>query len=299
MDSVALFKNINNLIIALSNLLWPIVILIIILLFRSDISKLLTRVKKGKFFGQELELNVSEFQKTIKKAEQEVPELPINIENYNIKIKQLDSDISEILKASEINPEIGILRLSSILEKDIRITSASLGDLDTNKNTSAIKQFKLLLDRKRLPSHTSESLQIFWNLRNLIVHGKSKHDKHDILRILDIGLTLLKTIRLIPHETNIVYKSNVDLFEEKECTIIRKGVKGLILQTTSSDGKKIFKRIFPTTRSSYYEKDKQVSWEWNFSNVWNKTWYINPDTKEKLVAWDGACEFYGRYIDEI
>lgn len=54
MDPATLFKSINELIIALSKLLWPVVILVVIVLFRSDITTLLNRVRKGRLFGQEL-----------------------------------------------------------------------------------------------------------------------------------------------------------------------------------------------------------------------------------------------------
>lgn len=301
MDSATRFKNIIELIIAISRLLWPIVTLIVILLFRSDIKALLTRIRKGKLFGQELELdpNVSEFQRTVKEAEQEVPAISTDKEDYDKKTEKLDSDIDEVLKASEINPEIGILRLSTLLEKDIRIIAASLGDIDSDIKASAIRQFQVLLNRKRLPRHTSESLKIFWDLRNRIVHGHGKHDKRDILRVLDVGLNLLKTIRSIPHERNIVYHPGVVLYEDEQCNNVREGVKGLILETTSSDGSKTFKRIFPTRQDSYYKKGERVTWEWNLSHVWNKTWYINPDTNEKTLAWASAGEFTGRHVDEI
>jgi hypothetical protein len=250
MDSATLFKSINELIVAFSKLLWPIVTIVIIFIFRSDIAKVLSRVRKGKLFGQELELDpqVSDFQKTVREAEQEVPDISSDTEEYDKKAEKLDSDISEVLKASEINPEIGILRLSSLLEKEIRVIASSLGDLNADKRISAIRLFQVLIDKRRLPKHTSESLRIFWELRNRV-------------RILDIGLNLLKTIWSIPHDINIVYHPGVELFEDAECNIKRGEVKGLILETTSPDGNKTFKRIFPTTRLQYYQKGKRVSWE--------------------------------------
>lgn len=301
MDSATLFKSINELIVAFSKLLWPIVTIVIIFIFRSDIAKVLSRVRKGKLFGQELELDpqVSDFQKTVREAEQEVPDISSDTEEYDKKAEKLDSDISEVLKASEINPEIGILRLSSLLEKEIRVIASSLGDLNADKRISAIRLFQVLIDKRRLPKHTSESLRIFWELRNRVVHGHGQHDKRDILRILDIGLNLLKTIWSIPHDINIVYHPGVELFEDAECNIKRGEVKGLILETTSPDGNKTFKRIFPTTRLQYYQKGKRVSWEWDLSNVWEKTWYIDPDTNQKKPAWSSAGEFIGRHIDEI
>jgi len=50
-DWVKVFKLINEFIVAIAQLLWPIVILVIVLIFRRDIAVLLRRVRKGKLFG--------------------------------------------------------------------------------------------------------------------------------------------------------------------------------------------------------------------------------------------------------
>jgi hypothetical protein len=53
-------KDIAALIQAISSLLWPILVLLVVLIFRSQIEEVLgqfKRMKKGKFFGQEIELS--------------------------------------------------------------------------------------------------------------------------------------------------------------------------------------------------------------------------------------------------
>ena len=75
MDAATLFKLIIELISAIAKLLWPIIALVIILIFRKDIAALLTRVRKGKLFGQEVELDPSmdEFRKRVGEAQSEIP----------------------------------------------------------------------------------------------------------------------------------------------------------------------------------------------------------------------------------
>jgi hypothetical protein len=56
-------KDIAVLIQALSSLLWPILAFLIVLVFRLEIRDVmvrLARMKRGKFFGQEIEIEVSE-----------------------------------------------------------------------------------------------------------------------------------------------------------------------------------------------------------------------------------------------
>ncbi|HEX3034769.1 MAG TPA: hypothetical protein VHT73_06475 [Thermodesulfobacteriota bacterium] len=250
MDSATQFKLINELIIAIAQPLWPIVTLIIVLVFRRDIAALLRRMRRGKLFGQEMELDpaVTEFRKAVEEAQEEIPESSVAEEQYEKEVQQLDRDEREVLEAAKVNPELGIIKLSSILEREIRVLAGSLGQLGQQRRIPATQLFRLLVDKGYLPVHTTKSLQIFWDLRNQIVHGYAPRDAHNVLKVLDIGLVLLKTIKSIPHEVNIVYLSGVNLYSDPECTNMVEGAKGLILETISPGKAEVFKRIFPTTR---------------------------------------------------
>src|SRR5207247_1607762 len=73
-----LFKLINECIVALAQLLWPIVTLVLLLVFRRDITALLTRLRKGKFLGQEVELDpaIERFRSSVAQAEKELLSVP-------------------------------------------------------------------------------------------------------------------------------------------------------------------------------------------------------------------------------
>jgi len=301
MDSATLFKLIIELISAIAKLLWPIIALVIILIFQKDIAALLTRIRKGKLFGQEVELDpsVDKFRKIVEEAQSEIPESTVIEEKYEKESEGLDRDVKEILEAAKVNPELGIIRLSSILEREIRVLAGSLGYLKYRVQIPITQLFRIMVEKGFLPKHTSDSLKIFWDIRNQIVHGKKTEDDRIIIKFLDIGLDLLRTVRSIPHEINVVHQSGVDLYSDKDCKNKLEGVKGLILETTSSDKSVIFKRIFPTTNSSYYQKGKRVTWEWNLSNIWEKTWYIDPDDGQTKEAWHSSGEFAGRYMEDI
>ena len=298
---VKVFKLINEFIVAIAQLLWPIGILVIVLIFRRDIAAFLRRVRKEKLFGQEMELNpaVTEFREAVEEAQEEIPESWVAEEQYEKEVQQLDRDEREVLEAAKVNPELGVIKLSSILEREIRVLAGSLGQLEHRSRSPVTQLFRVLVDKGYLPAHTTKSLQIFWELRNQIVHGHAPQDERNVLKVLDIGLVLLKTIKSIPHEINIVYHPGVNLYSDPECTRIVDGVKGLILETTSPGKAEVFKRIFPTTRPEYYQRSRRVTWEWDLSRVWGQTWYIDPDTKEKKKAWDSAGEFTGRHIEDI
>ena len=301
MDPATKFKLINELIAAIAQLLWPIVTISVILVFRSDIASLLRRVRKGKLFGQEMELDpaVNEFRKVVEESKEEIPESSVAAEQYEKEVQELDRDEREVLEAAKVNPELGVMKLSSILERETRVLAGSLGHLSQRSRASAPQLFRHLIAKGYLPAHTTKSLQIFWELRNQIVHGHGDYDVRNALKVLDIGLDLLRTIKSIPQEINIVYNPGVNIYYDPECTQLCKGVKGLILETISPDKAAGFKRIYPTTRPEYYQPGKRVTWEWDLSKVWEQMWYIDPDTNERKKAWDSAGEFTGRHIEEV
>jgi hypothetical protein len=301
MDNVSLFKSINELIVALATLMWPIVTLALILVFRKDLTALLARMRKGKLFGQELELDpaILEFQRSVNEAQQEVPEPEAPVQKLQEQADELDRDTKEILDIAARAPELGVVKLASKLEREVRLLTASLGQMDSNRHVSPLQLFYILLEKGYVPKHTAESLRSFWELRNRIVHGRGQESDKDVRRVLDIGLVLLKTIRAIPHEVNIVVHPDVPLYSDANCTTRIGDAVGVQLKTLSPGGAELSKQIFPTTKRGYYLRGKGVTWEWNLTKTWGPAWYLDPDTNMSKQAWASAGEFVGRHIDDI
>jgi len=300
-DNVTLFKLINELIVALATLLWPIATLIVILVFRKDLTALLARVRKGKLFGQELELDpaILELQQSVREAEQELPEPAEEPQELLQRVDELDRDSKEVLDVAARDPELGIVKLALKLEREVRLLAGSLGQLEQKRHVSLLQVFSVLVEKGYVPKHTAESLHNFWELRNRIVHGRGDESDKNIRRVLDSGLVLLKTIRSIPHEINIVAYPRVELYSDADCTSRVDGAVGVLLNTTSPGGAEVSKRIYPTTRRDYYQPGKRVTWEWNLSRTWGPTWFIDPETGERKQAWISAGEFVGRHVEDI
>ncbi len=292
MERVNLIKDV---LIALASLLWPIFAFTFLFLFKKEIRGLLVRMKKSNLFGNEFEFEkeVDEFSESVDKSREEIP------------LKKNENDMEQegreikILNSSSSDPRIGILVLAREIEKEVRQLIAGMGLGGKSKFANIRSLFLILDDRGALSKHTLESLEIFWKLRNEIVHGKIVEDEKNVIRVLDIGMTLLNTLKSIPHEINTVYISSVEVFSDEECTEMRSDVKAVILETTSPGGFEKSYRIFPTKKSNYYIKGRMVSWEWNLSNVWDESWYIDPSTREKKLAWSSSCEFVGRHMEEV
>ena len=300
MDTTSVLPIISDLIRAGATLLWPLIVLVLALVFRSDITAILARLRRGKFLGQELELEptVEKLSKNVEIAkanprDSKAMPLPESVKGA------MDADEAGILEAAKPSPELGIIKLASVLEREMRTIVGSLGLLEGRKGMTALRLMDLMISKDLLPKGTGESIRIFQDLRNRIVHGRGKANEREVLRTLDIGLALLRRVKVIPHETNVVYLAGIDLYNDAECTSLVEGVKGIILESTSFGGIQTAKRIFPTTKRGYYRNGHHVTWEWSNVKGWyDDTWYVDPDSGQRKLAWNSSAEFMGRHFDD-
>jgi hypothetical protein len=84
---------------------------------------------------------------------------------------------------------------------------------------------EILRQKEALPSHVTDSLKLFWRVRNQLVHGRTASDD-DILRAIDSGNTILKAIRSIPHWVKVVQNPGVEIFEDPNLATRSKGQEG-------------------------------------------------------------------------
>jgi ribonuclease HepT-like protein len=298
MSNEVLFRLMIDLIVALSHWLWPIVLLILLLVYRKPIAALLGRVKKGELFGQEFELEpeVNKFQESVKQAEKEIAQLPPSSDVDVAESKRTEIDVNRILDDSKGSPELALIRLSNLLEPEAKNALGSMGFLPRNKRLSGFWAMQVLGDKGLLPQSAADSLKRFWDLRNRIVHGRAEVDEKEILRVLDIGIDLLKTIRSIPHEVHTV-EQVVDVYDNPECTIKRVGSKAVILNSQTADGG-LLRRLFHSTKTDHYKRGQRVMWEWELTRSIPEGWYIDSrDQSTKIIG--GSLDFVGRTIAEI
>ena len=280
------FELINEFIIALSHLLWPLLGFFVVILFRKEVRALLLKLKKLKIFGQEIELNdeIDQLQKTTEIIESNIPK----------DISHTSNDEQQYFIADIKNPKISLLKLSNLIELHIKNIFASVGLLNSHTYFNVLQGYKLIVKQGYLNENLIPGITMFWDLRNKIVHSTEEIADDQVIRVLDTGIVLLNTLKSIPLEKNIVYHPGVDIYYDMECTQLIEGVKGLMLETTSPGGLENIFRIFPTTRLDYYQKGMYVAWEWNFSKVFPAAWYIDPISNEKKGAWFSSMEFIGR-----
>lgn len=278
--------------------LWPLVVVVVIIIFRREVSALLTRLRKAKFLGGEVELDESldRLERTAEALEEEAT--PTSQELVSSTADGSDDIVPKILEEASRSPKVALMLLSAELDRAIRELLASLGGEHRSRPLSSRKGLEELAQRTSLPDDTLRALNQFNEVRNLIVHGRGQVSDDEILRAIDSGLVILKAVRAIPHESHTVHQDNLDLYSDSECQKLREDCKGVFLESLSAGGAITEYRIFPTT-CVHFEKGMRVSWEWNGDHKWGNTWYRDRESNEIKYAWSSSVEFVGRDLDRL
>jgi len=205
--------------------------------------------------------------------------------------------MERVLAVIPNSPKAALVLLSAEIEREVRRLLWSSGWFQGVGQATVRKSIEHLMELGVLTPKLAESVRDFLDIRNRLVHGRGVTED-EIVRGIDIGLTILRAILAIPAELNHVYDPGIDVFEDPQCLRLRPGIKAVVLETTSPDRSKKTLRFFPTTRTDY-QKGQRVSWEWNPRHIVLQSWVHRPDTGVIDEAWTQAAEFVGRNLDEI
>lgn len=285
---------------AAASLGWVLFAFAVLFLFKREIPRAMYRLRRGKFLGQEFELDadLASLQTSVAVLASEVREMPPGDEREAAAGPEGDfnSQIAPILQQAARSPKVALMMLRAELEMQALHGLATRGLLQGRPAVS-VSQALSELRQYGFPPNLEGSLELFNSVGNKIIHGMGATDD-DALRALDSGMTILRALSALPNETHTVYHPGVEIFADSSCTKLIPNVKGVILEVTSPGGVLKRKAIFPTTRD-HFRKGKRVAWEWGSGRSWPHAWYRDPDTDEIKSAWTASSEFVGRLLDKI
>ena len=204
---VSTAKELADLISAVASLTWPLVALAIVRWFRPEIRAILSRIRKGKFLGQEIELDELQA-KTVaaeEKAELKIVSGGVSAPLGDVELEAtgtvspgvVDDAIEEVLREAARSPKLGLMLLSTKIERAIR---ELIADTPYNRSRSAIRpraMAEALASGGQLSEETSQAVARFLSVRNRIVHGE-EGDYDEITRAIDSGTRLLRLLLSSP-----------------------------------------------------------------------------------------------------
>jgi hypothetical protein len=204
-------KDVADLISATASLLWPIIAFTVITWFRPELRALLARIRKGKFLGQEIELDemLANTDEAVGKAEETAAE---NISaatgraegtssaeaqgahaEEKEEIDAAQDEIEEVLREAARSPRIGLMLLSSKLERAARNLAFGVGVVVYPRQAPLNLLIRHLVQTGQLTREDAEALRLFNHARNRIVHGHDADDD-EIARAIDSGTRLLRLL---------------------------------------------------------------------------------------------------------
>jgi hypothetical protein len=96
-----------------------------------------------------------------------------------------------------------------------------------------------------LPPEGGEALELFYRVRNRVVHGHDANND-DVVRAIDSGIRLLRMMLTAPRTTAMVRRPDIPLYSDPEGNIAVERGSGIMVETREGSG--VILRVFPTTR---------------------------------------------------
>jgi hypothetical protein len=302
-------KDLATLLQAIAALLWPLVALAALLMFRTQVRDLLGRLRKGKLLGQEIELgeslarlNASATEAAAdaaalpppKQLDAEPPEPAVPEDDA---AEETDAVIARVLTEAARSPKVGLLLLGAEIDRAVRDVSTGLGLTDNRRPLPLQRASEILAQRGALPTSLLEAVQQFNSLRSRLVHGVDA-DPNDVLKAIDSGVLILQTLRSVPYSIHRVYQTGIQLFSDPDCKTPREGWRLLVLENEAKPGRsRKSMSMHPTTRS-HFGPGRAVAWQWNLELVISDSWYRDPETNQiKYASWSSSAEFIGKHLD--
>ena len=177
-------------------------------------SEILSRIRKGKFLGQEIELD--ELQAKTEAAEatsstiisatgSAVGTSSATAEGARLEggarfegdgtvgAEAAQDTIEEVLREASRSPRLGLMLLSAKMERAARDLAFGIG-LDFSRRPASLSTLvRALVQAEQLTFEDAEALNLFNQVRNRIVHGHDANDD-EIARAIDSGTRLLRLL---------------------------------------------------------------------------------------------------------
>jgi hypothetical protein len=186
-----------------ASLAWPVVTVAIVNWFRPEVRAILSRIRKGKFLGTEFELD--ELQAKTVAAEEKADQPPISGSlsttmgdfhldgTATVAADRAQDAIEEVLREAGRSPRLGLMLLSSKIERAARELAADTG-LDVSRRSVPLNtMIRALVQAEQIPGEEAEALNLFNQVRNRIVHGHDADDD-EVARAIDSGTRLLRLL---------------------------------------------------------------------------------------------------------
>lgn len=316
---------ISELLRGIASLLWPLTVTISVFLFREDIKGLLSRLKRAKVLGQEVELldhQLDELEETAQRLDEtagstvtelsiepsasssgdSVSDLPEAEAVTSGGDSALDAIIRSVLNEAARSPKVGLLLLSNEIESATRELTRALGigarsgrRSEGMNSQSLTRMMGKLHQTGSLATETYEAVKKFQLVRNEVVHNAKEISDASVLRAIDSGIAILRAFRTFANSLFVVVRNGITVYSDAEGLHERSDFEAVELESLMHQGRR---RTVPT-RPRAYELGAVVSWNndsFSFDAVCDESWVRRTPDGPVEPAWLGAACLVGKIV---
>ncbi len=299
----AFIRTLIELLKALALFAWPVLIAWVVWRYRMELQEVLKalpnalgRVTEAEALGVKVQLR--ELQESTAQAQSEVLTLEASAEvvesgKHTTNVYQ-ETPSDQIRRKAVSSLSSALLLTAGYIEREIKELLATNGLLI---NYLVPPQgARILEDRKLISTSLREAIDTFFSIRNSVVHTTAT----DTLtaEVVTSGIGILEVLQSIPRSKHEIIRAEVSLFSDPNGSVPVLDATGVMLRGIDEhDRPSHLIQIFPTTRPM--RVGSFVSWEWDGSKSWGRTWFRNPDNNEINTAWSSSAEFVGRDLSAL
>lgn len=282
---------------AIAALAWPLVVVFIVIRYDSQVRDLLGRIKRGKIAGAEIELSekLDSLVASASEAASDADLLAAGAPAISAPVESGSSAERAIIDEVSRSPKAALLLLTSEIDRSVRLLLAALA---TTKRSLPFPRAIHELEQKGIvPKSVVEALTRFTDVRNRLVHGHHASDD-DIIRAIDAGLVILRSVQAAPQPIAIVRHVGVPLYSDAAGTAARPDITGLIVEI-ESPGSVITERKILPTRSTKFQVGRRIGSAYSYERDYDDSLFRDPETGEMKQGWSYSKEFVGSHLEEM
>lgn len=300
-----MIESLAKLFSALAQVMWPMVAIYAIWKFGPDITSLLQRLRRGKLFGQEVELHESltKLDQAASKMQAEatetspklaaattLPALPVSKHGQN--------STSEVANAAVRSPRAALMLLASKIEQRVNDhvgRTAKYFRQPAPPMAEALKELKY--SESKIPGGL-DAIRQFWELRNQLIHGAGVSDD-DLLRAIDSGSKILRALEYVGGPRVIVIDPKVAVFADPDLERKYEGKIGVLVELQHVPDGATEIMVVPVSYS-HYTVGQRITWGWLTGEKFSAAWYRDPSTGQSKLAWkDSSSTFNGTQWKDV
>ncbi len=212
-------------------------------------------------------------------------------------VDRLQQEVAQIVQSAKSDQDGAVTQAWLLIEGRLRNIMAETNWGEANF-IDVMQPIQRLVDLGVIAKNTTGNIQLIAGQIGRIARHEAGNSGYVAI---NAALLLIRALSAVQFPVFIVDRINVELYSDIDCQSICPGIKGVILTGSFEDGLDddlVHRQIVPVTRTDFVV-GKYVSCSFNSQNVFGETFYVDPESKQKQLAWSSSGEFIGFCFDKM